>query len=138
VGFTSQYPCYVFHIFSRFAYAGALTIAIGFAFVAAGGHSLAWLVGGMVLLDLGNRASVIANQARIYALRPEARSRLNTVFLVSYFLGGAFGTAPGGAGVLHAGWRGLAAGGASLAFAAVAVNALANTSTTSAVADGRA
>jgi hypothetical protein len=66
--------------------------------VAAGGHSLAWLVGGMVLLDLGNRASFVANQARIYALRPEARSRLNTVFLVSYFLGGAFGTAPRGAG----------------------------------------
>jgi predicted MFS family arabinose efflux permease len=121
----------------RVACAGAVTVAIGFAFVAAGARSLLWLIIGMVLLDLGNRASFIANQARIYALRPEARSRLNTVFMVSYFLGGAFGAALGGAGALHAGWFGLAAVGASLSFVAVAVNALANANTTSAVGDGR-
>jgi predicted MFS family arabinose efflux permease len=122
----------------RVAYAGAATVVIGFAFIAAGGRSLAWLIGGMVLLDLGNRASFIANQARIYALRPEARSRLNTVFMVSYFLGGAFGAALGGAGALRAAWFGLAAVGASLACAAVAVNALASARTTSAASDGRA
>ena len=120
------------------ATAGALTVAIAFAFVAAGGRSLAWLIVGMVLLDLGNRASFIANQARIYALRPEARSRLNTVYMVSYFLGGAFGAAFGGAGALHAGWLGLAAIGALLSLAAVVVNALAYARSGSAVANGRA
>jgi predicted MFS family arabinose efflux permease len=109
----------------RVAFAGALAVAIAFAFIAAGGRSLAWLIVGMVLLDLGNRASFIANQARIYALRPEARSRLNTVFMVSYFLGGAFGAALGGAGALRAAWFGLSAVGALLSLAAVAVNALA-------------
>jgi predicted MFS family arabinose efflux permease len=107
------------------ASAGALTVTVAFAFVAAGGRSLAWLVVGMALLDLGNRASFIANQARIYALRPEARSRLNTVFMVSYFLGGAFGAALGGVGALHGGWLGLAAIGVLPSLAAVAVNALA-------------
>ncbi|WP_254317613.1 MFS transporter [Paraburkholderia sp. CNPSo 3272] len=120
------------------ATAGALTVAVAFAFVAAGGRSLAWLIVGMVLLDLGNRASFIANQARIYALRPEARSRLNTVFMVSYFLGGAFGAALGGAGALHAAWLGLAAIGALLSLAAVVVNTLAYGRSRSAVADGRA
>ncbi|MEX3978253.1 MFS transporter [Paraburkholderia sp. EG287A] len=120
------------------ATAGALTVAIAFAFVAAGGHSLAWLIIGMVLLDLGNRAGFIANQARIYALRPEARSRLNTVFMVSYFLGGAVGAALGGAGALHAAWLGLAAIGALLSLAAVVVNTLAYPRSRSAVADGRA
>jgi predicted MFS family arabinose efflux permease len=109
----------------RIASAGALTVVVAFAFVAAGGHSLAWLVVGMVLLDLGNRATFIANQARIYALRPEARSRLNTVYMVSYFLGGAFGAALGGVGALHAAWIGLAVVGVLLSFAAVAVNSLA-------------
>lgn len=120
------------------ATAGALTVVIAFAFVAAGGRSLAWLIVGMVLLDLGNRASFIANQARIYALRPEARSRLNTVFMVSYFLGGAVGAALGGAGALHAAWLGLAAIGALLSLAAVVVNTLAYARSSSAVADGHA
>jgi predicted MFS family arabinose efflux permease len=122
----------------RVAFMGALAVAIAFAFVAAGGHSLAWLLVGMVLMDLGNRASFIANQARIYALRAEARSRLNTVFMVSYFLGGALGAALGGAGALHAAWLGLAAVGALLSLAAVAVNARAFVRSSSAVADGRA
>ena len=115
------------------ASAGALTITVSFAFVAAGGRSVAWLLVGMVLLDLGNRASFIANQARIYALRPEARSRLNTVYMVSYFLGGAFGAALGGVGALRGAWFGLAAVGVLLSLAAVAVNAFAYCRTSSAL-----
>jgi predicted MFS family arabinose efflux permease len=106
------------------ASAGAVTVTVSFAFIAAGGHSLVWLVVGIVLLDLGNRASFIANQARIYALRPEARSRLNTVYMVSYFLGGAVGAALGGVGALHAAWVGLAVIGVAFSLAAMAVNAL--------------
>jgi len=119
------------------ATAGALTIAIAFAFVAAGGRSMPLLIAGMVLMDLGNRASFIANQARIYALRPEARSRLNTVFMVSYFLGGAFGAALGGAGALRADWLGLATIGALLSLAAVVVNMFADAQSSSAVAERR-
>lgn len=103
---------------------GAITVTAAFVFIAAGGRSLSWLVVGIVLLDLGNRASFIANQARIYALRPEARSRLNTVYMVSYFLGGALGAALGGVSALHAAWIGLAAVGMVLSLAALAVNAL--------------
>jgi predicted MFS family arabinose efflux permease len=103
---------------------GAVTVTLAFVFIAAGGRSLVLLVVGMVLLDLGNRASFIANQARIYALRPEARSRLNTVYMVSYFLGGALGAALGGVSALHAAWIGLAAVGVVLSLAAAAVNAL--------------
>ncbi|SPB14416.1 transporter [Caballeronia novacaledonica] len=121
----------------KIALAGALTVAVAFAFVAAGGHGLAWLVAGMVLLDLGNRATFIANQARIYALRPEARSRLNTVYMVSYFLGGAFGAALGGVGALHAAWIGLAVVGVLLSLAAVAVNSLAYRRWNSAFAGGQ-
>jgi predicted MFS family arabinose efflux permease len=121
----------------KIASVGALTVIVAFAFVAAGGRSLVWLIVGMVLLDLGNRATFIANQARIYALRPEARSRLNTVYMVSYFLGGAFGAAIGGVGALHAGWVGLALVGVLLALAAVAVNSLAYRRRSSAFAGGQ-
>jgi predicted MFS family arabinose efflux permease len=121
----------------KIASAGALMVTVAFAFIAAGGRSLALLVVGMVLLDLGNRASFIANQARIYALRPEARSRLNTVFMVSYFLGGAFGAALGGVGALGDAWLGLAVIGALLSLAAVAVNSLASWRSNSAIAEGQ-
>ncbi|MFI8609217.1 MFS transporter [Pseudomonas sp. NPDC077649] len=103
---------------------GAMALAAGFVCIAAGGQSLGWLILGMVLLDLGNRAGLVANQARVFTLRPEARSRLNTVFMGSYFLGGAIGAALGNYGVHRAGWLGLAAVGILLSCAAALINAL--------------
>ena len=106
------------------ASAGAIIVMMAFALVAAGGVSLSCLITGMVLLDIGNRAALVANQTRIYALRPQARSRLNTVLMVSYFLGGASGAVLGGLGAHLEAWIGLAAVGAVLALTATAVNAL--------------
>ncbi|MFB4394578.1 MULTISPECIES: MFS transporter [unclassified Pseudomonas] len=102
---------------------GVAALLVGFALVAAGGHSLVALIAGMVLLDLGNRAGLLANQARIYALRAEARSRLNTVFMGSYFLGGATGAAIGSYGAHHGGWAGLALVGAVFTVGAGLINA---------------
>ncbi|RDK11901.1 MFS transporter [Cupriavidus lacunae] len=99
--------------------AGAVTVLLAFASLSVGALHLSWLVASMVLLDLGNRAAFIANQARIYSLRPEARSRLNTAFMVSYFLGGAAGAAIGGFAAKHNGWTGLALVGAVLALLAL-------------------
>ncbi len=50
------------------------------------------LVAGVILMDLGVQATHISNQTLIFSLRPEARNRLNTVYMVTYFLGGASGT----------------------------------------------
>jgi predicted MFS family arabinose efflux permease len=105
-------------------FAGAIALALGFVFIAASAQGLGWLIAGMVLLDFGNRAGLVSNQARIFVLRPDARSRLNTVFISSYFLGGAAGAALGSVGARHAGWSGLAGVGALLAIAAALANAL--------------
>ncbi|MGZ3195794.1 MAG: MFS transporter [Croceibacterium sp.] len=51
---------------------GAIALTIGFAFISETGRGLGWLVTGMVLLDFGNRAGLVANQTRVYAIRPEA------------------------------------------------------------------
>ncbi|QQZ38575.1 MULTISPECIES: MFS transporter [Pseudomonas] len=104
---------------------GVSALVIGFSLVAFADHSLTALLAGMALLDLGNRAGLVANQARVYALRAEARSRLNTVFMSTYFLGGATGAALGSYGAHQAGWAGLAAVGGALAVAAGLLGALA-------------
>ena len=54
--------------------------------------SMVGLVIGVILMDMGVQATHISNQTLIFAIRPEARNRLNTVYMVTYFIGGALGT----------------------------------------------
>lgn len=54
---------------------------------------LALLSFAVIIMDVGAQASQIANQTRIFALRPDARSRINTVYMVSYFTGAAVSSA---------------------------------------------
>lgn len=101
---------------------GAGWILAAFALIAGAAQCIGWLIAGVVVLDLGSRASLVANQARLYALLPQARSRLNTVFMTGYFLGGAAGSAVGTAVASRFGWAGLAtAGGCCTALALAAV-----------------
>lgn len=101
---------------------GALLLALASAGLWFGANSLLLLVGAAVLIDLGNRASLIAGQTRIYALSTEARSRLNTVFMGCYFSGGAAGSAVGAIAADHAGWHGLALVGLLLSLAALVIH----------------
>jgi predicted MFS family arabinose efflux permease len=73
------------------------------------GASMIGLIGGVVLRDLGVQAGHVSNQTRIYSILPEARSRLNTVYMVSYFLGGAIGSALGASAWNAARWPGVSA-----------------------------
>ena len=52
-------------------------------------------VAGIILLDIGQQAIHVTNQTRIYALIPEARNRLNTVFMSVSFIGASVGSAAG-------------------------------------------
>ncbi|MBO9667166.1 MAG: MFS transporter [Bdellovibrio sp.] len=56
------------------------------------GASLWGLIAGIFILDFGIQATHISNQTRVFALRADARSRLNTVYMFSYFMGGALGS----------------------------------------------
>lgn len=83
--------------------------------------SIAGLIVGVVLIDFGVQSAIVSNQHIVFALRPEARARLNTIFMGSMFLGGAAGSAAATQAWDHAGWSGVVALGVTLAAAATAL-----------------
>jgi predicted MFS family arabinose efflux permease len=86
-----------------------------------GGRELLVLVAGVVLLDLAVQGAHVTNLSVIYRLRPEARSRLTTVYMTSVFLGGMAGSAASGAALAAGGWSGVAVAGSAFASAALAL-----------------
>jgi predicted MFS family arabinose efflux permease len=83
-----------------------------------------WLWGialGVILLDLGAQANHISNQTRVYSLRPEARNRLNTVYMVTYFAGGATGAWLGSMAWSRWGWSGVCVVGGAMALTGLVV-----------------
>jgi predicted MFS family arabinose efflux permease len=91
-----------------------LTVAIGTGLVAAAyvlflvaGHTIAGLVAGVILLDAGSQSVGVSNQARIYRLPAELHGRLNTVYMASFFTGGAAGSLLGSWAWTHWDWTGV-------------------------------
>jgi len=85
----------------------------------------------VILLDIGVQATQVTNIAVIYALDHLANSRINTVYMTSYFIGGALGSYV----AIHlynaGGW-----GWSTWFMAALAIAAIVNVATTKQVAKG--
>ncbi|WP_245304169.1 MFS transporter [Hoeflea olei] len=92
---------------------GAGLVVLAFLIFGLWQGSLVALVVGILILDLAVQSSQVANQARVYALDPTARSRLNTVFMATMLAGGAVGAGLGGAAFAAWGWTGTCAFGAA-------------------------
>ncbi|MGW7537601.1 MFS transporter [Amycolatopsis sp. NPDC054798] len=98
----------------------ALTLVSALAY-ALGRTGLAFMIVAIVAVNVAVQWSQIANQARIFAYLPDARSRANTVYMVAVFLSGAICAALAGACYGAFGWPGVCALQAVLAVAGLAV-----------------
>ncbi|WP_169812585.1 MFS transporter [Nocardia acidivorans] len=107
-----------------------ITAALALTLVSAGAYALgasvlASMIAAIVAVNIAVQWSQIANQARIFAYLPEARSRANTVYMVAVFLSGAICTAVAAACYAGLGWTGVCALQALLAAAGLTVLPLA-------------
>jgi predicted MFS family arabinose efflux permease len=98
----------------------AFTVLVAASFVPLwwGRHDLAMLILGILLLDVGVQGLQVTNQSIIYRLAPEARSRINSAYMVCYFAGGAIGSAVGSAIYESHHWAGVCVLGGAIGVAA--------------------
>jgi predicted MFS family arabinose efflux permease len=95
-------------------------VAVSFLPLWWGRHDLAMLIVGILVLDVGVQGLQVTNQSLIYRLAPEARSRINSAYMVCYFAGGAIGSALGSAIYERHRWAGVCVLGAVIGIGATA------------------
>lgn len=94
---------------------GILIIILSWGILSLSSTSILGLIIGALLLDLGVQSVHITNQTMIFEGNPPERNRINTVYMVSYFTGGALGTFCGSYAWEYLQWTGVA--GAGILFA---------------------
>jgi len=72
---------------------------------------------GFALIQLALALVHTSNQSVIFRLRPDAKSRINAIYMTAYFTGGACGSALGIFAWNHGGWSMTCLAGISLVFA---------------------
>ncbi|OLY90799.1 Predicted arabinose efflux permease, MFS family [Cnuella takakiae] len=103
---------------------GLSTVVISYILFYFFGASVVGMVIGIILLDLGQQSVHVSNQTRVYALLPEARNRLNTVYMTVSFIGTALGSAIGLWVWEKSGWTGVCITGLLFLAGAFAIYAL--------------
>lgn len=79
------------------------------------------MIAGIIIIDIGMQCIQLSNQSATMQLCPEATSRMNTIYMVTYFIGGSFGTFLAGSLWSLFGWDGTVLAGAGLIICSVAI-----------------
>jgi predicted MFS family arabinose efflux permease len=97
----------------------ALLIAAGFALLYLGRTNVWFIVVGTIVLDAGAQGIHVSNQSIIYALAPNQRSTINSIYMVCFFTGASLGSLFSGYAYAHYGWNGTCAVGAAFGLATI-------------------
>ncbi len=84
-----------------------LGMALSYIVMGLFGSMMVGLVVGVLILDMAAQSASISNQTEIYRLYTQARTRLNTIYKILYFIGGASGAAFSALAWQHFGWSGV-------------------------------
>ncbi|THF52745.1 MFS transporter [Flavobacterium supellecticarium] len=103
---------------------GCLLLLISFIVFYFSSESMIGIMIGIVFIDVGLQSVHISNQTRVYSLLPEARNRMNTVYMSFSFLGTALGSAFGLWLWNFGKWHAFSIGGAMLSVASIIIYAL--------------
>jgi predicted MFS family arabinose efflux permease len=98
-----------------------LLAATSWGLLALGRSHLLALIVGIVIFDMAAQGAHINNQAAVYALRPEARSRLTTALICASFVGMVIGSTLASIAYEAGGWMEVCAIGAGLSAAAAVI-----------------
>lgn len=105
-------------------------------YIGSGAILLAWLVMffaqnsyigmvfGIIVIDMGIQLIQVSNQSHVLIIDPKASNRLNTVFMTTFFIGGAFGTFLSGLSWNQWMWNGVVMAGIGLALAGLLLTVL--------------
>jgi len=82
-------------------------VTLAYLLLAGAQMSLVLLVVGVIVLDIGVQAGLVANQTRAFAVDPKAQGRINSLYMTATFVGGAIGATVSGWLMAQFGWMGI-------------------------------
>jgi predicted MFS family arabinose efflux permease len=99
-----------------------VSCVIAYAILGFASTHILGIVLGIIILDFGIQGTMVSTQSLIYSLSDNERSRLNTVFIVSNFMGGALGSTLGSVAWNLYNWTGVCMVGTTMLLLALFVN----------------
>ncbi len=88
----------------RLTAAAFVLCAAAFALAGLGAHSVILLAIAAIAVDTAVQTTLVVGQHTIYQLDPSARARINSVYLGTFFIGGAIGSQAGSIAYHLGGW----------------------------------
>lgn len=100
----------------------AIILIISWIVFLVSANSIIGIIIGVIIVDLGMQSLHITNQNIIFSKNPEARNRVNTIYMVGFFIGGSLGTVLGALAWQHYHWIGVSVLGLIISIAILIVH----------------
>lgn len=101
---------------------GAALVALSWVVMAVFDDTYVGMIAGIIIIDTGMQCIQLSNQSATMRLCPDATSRMNTIYMVTYFIGGSFGTFLTGTMWSMHGWMGTVASGMGMILVSILIS----------------